>query len=55
MAQVKKANYANREQWYMSIIPALRRLRQEDHQFEDSLGYLVSSRPVSKKKQNETG
>jgi hypothetical protein len=28
------------------IIPALRRLRQEDWGFEASLGYKVSSRPV---------
>jgi hypothetical protein len=25
----------------MPIIPALRRLRQEDHKFEASLGYIV--------------
>jgi hypothetical protein len=29
---------------YMPVIPALRRLRQEDH--IASLGYIVSSRPV---------
>jgi hypothetical protein len=26
----------------MPIIPAFRRLRQEDQEFEDSLGYIVS-------------
>jgi hypothetical protein len=31
----------------MPVIPVLRRLRQEDHKFEVSLGYKVSSRPVS--------
>jgi hypothetical protein len=28
----------------MSVIPALRRLRQESHRFEASLGYKISSR-----------
>jgi hypothetical protein len=28
----------------MPVIPALWRLRQEDHEFEDSLNYMVSSR-----------
>jgi hypothetical protein len=25
----------------MSVIPALRKLRQEDHKLEESLGYMV--------------
>jgi hypothetical protein len=29
----------------MCVIPALRRLRQEDHKFEADLGYIISSRP----------
>jgi hypothetical protein len=29
------------------VIPALRRLRQEDHEFKGTLGYI--ERPVSKK------
>jgi hypothetical protein len=26
--------------WYTSVIPALRRLKQEDHEFKTSLGYI---------------
>jgi hypothetical protein len=35
------------------LIPALRRLRQEDGKFEASLGYTVSSRPTLPELQNE--
>jgi hypothetical protein len=30
----------------MSVIPALRRKRQEDVELKASLGYIMSSRPV---------
>jgi hypothetical protein len=29
--------------WYTLVIPALRRLRQDDEEFEASLGYRVRS------------
>jgi hypothetical protein len=32
--------------WVTPVIPALRRLRQEDPEFESSLGYVASSRPT---------
>jgi hypothetical protein len=42
------------------VIPALGRVKQEDHNFEASLGYIVSSRPawtvrppISKKKKEK--
>jgi hypothetical protein len=31
--------------WFMTIIPALNRLRQENPVFQTTLGYIVSSRP----------
>jgi hypothetical protein len=37
--------------WYILIISALRGLRQEDHKFKASLGYIV--KPFSKHK-NQT-
>jgi hypothetical protein len=36
--------------WCMSIIPALGRLRQEDHKFKVSLGYIGSPSLKKKKK-----
>jgi hypothetical protein len=30
----------------MSIIPALRRLKQRDREFKASLGYIMNSRPA---------
>jgi hypothetical protein len=44
--------------WYKSVIPALGRLRQEDHEFKDSLGFILSSRKprlqgVSKKQKQK--
>jgi hypothetical protein len=35
--------------WYMPVIPALRRWRQEDREFQTNLGYMA--RPYLKKKQ----
>jgi hypothetical protein len=37
--------------WLSSIIPALGRLKQEDHEFEASLNYIV--RPCFKTKRKE--
>jgi hypothetical protein len=30
-------------QWYTPAIPVLRRQRQEDHEFDATLGYIVAS------------
>jgi hypothetical protein len=38
--------------WHTPVITALRRLRQEDHEFEVSLGYVVKC-CVNKKKRKE--
>jgi hypothetical protein len=39
----------------MPVIPALDRLRQEDHEFETSLGYIASPCPQKNKNQSEDG
>jgi hypothetical protein len=33
------------EWWHTPVIPALRRLRQEDHEFEASQSYMVGGIP----------
>jgi hypothetical protein len=37
--------------WHTPVIPALRRLREEEHEFEVRLGYII--RPNLKKKKKE--
>jgi hypothetical protein len=39
----KDTKLNNKEQPGILIIPALRRLQQEDHEFKASLGYIVRS------------
>jgi hypothetical protein len=39
--------------WHTSVIPALSRLKQEDHEFQASLGYVARLLP-QKKKNNQT-
>jgi hypothetical protein len=39
-----KDNNVSKEWWHTPVIPALGRLRQENHEFEASLGYIPSSR-----------
>jgi hypothetical protein len=33
----------SRAWWYIPVIPALRKLRQEDHKFDARLGYEILS------------
>jgi hypothetical protein len=37
---------------YTPVIPALRKLKQEDHDFEVSLGYISESQSQRKEKKN---
>jgi hypothetical protein len=32
--------------WYMSVIPRLRRLKQEENEFKARMGYIASSTPA---------
>jgi hypothetical protein len=42
---INKINVLSQVWWYMPIIPALRRIRQENLKFEVSLGYIYSKFP----------
>jgi hypothetical protein len=38
--------------WYMPVILALEKLRQENHDFKAKLGYMAKHCPQAKTKQN---
>jgi hypothetical protein len=42
----------NRVWWQMPVVSALGRLRQEDHEFQASLGYIARPHVKKKKKSN---
>jgi hypothetical protein len=42
--QLKEVRHKNWPWWCIPVIPAFRRLKQEDHEFETSVGYIVSFR-----------
>jgi hypothetical protein len=50
---ILKKNEGDRVWWYTPVIPELRRLRQEDHKFKVSLGYI--ERLSQKKKKRKMG
>jgi hypothetical protein len=51
---LSKAKRRSQVWCFMSIIPALRRLRQENHEFKVSLDYIVRPcPPPTKKKRNQ--
>jgi hypothetical protein len=41
----------NQAWWCTPVIPALRRLRQEDHEFKASLGYITTKKKKPKNEQ----
>jgi hypothetical protein len=45
-----KIGTGGRAWWYTAVIPALGRLRQEDHEFKASLGHMSQ---IKKKKRKE--
>jgi hypothetical protein len=49
-----KTQLPNQEWLYLSIIPGLRRLRQEDHKFETNLGHFKTLRPSKSPKETNT-
>jgi hypothetical protein len=52
----KRREWKNQVWWSTPVIPALRRLRQEDNEFEDSLGYTKTiCQKTNTKKKEESG
>jgi hypothetical protein len=48
LLKINNASNTSQVGWYMTVIPALRRLRQKDWKFEDSVDYIA--RPCLKKR-----
>jgi hypothetical protein len=52
--QLRSKTLRARSQWHMSIISALKRLRQKDFKFEADLGYISNTHTHTQKTKNET-